>query len=601
MKQNINIGNVVDDGTGDYLRKGGIKINENFDELYYELGDGDVPYSAGAWKTYNASSGQTLKAKWGKSYAINTSSGRVTLQLPKGTVNDYNKVIRARDVFATWNINPVTLVAASGDTIKGSSSSVEINIQFSDLELVYCAPGRWEYVKNKQIDKIISSDISNVARKEFLVEVQGQTDFLDVFRGTSYNVNNIRVKHRGNELYYGDVFSENSDFGSPGENEGELIPLDGFNIRLRQPCNIGDTVQIETFMDGVSQWRSSYTRRQIKVLDSKLTSKTSLEGSIYVTDLSAMKSIPFSAFGLIPGEPINPNSLEVRFNGILQQQAGTAGYPLFLCEGANSDTQEGCISLGGEWKESNTDYSIEYEDGKPTSLLFDRKFESGDIIVITWFNNDLGTLLEKDDIIELTDDRYVSKGSSTEVTGDVALTDFDKIGWPNVEKVDSYTRTYNSISSIFDSIYPVGSIYENAINPNNPVTYMGFGSWKLFGKGQVLVGWNDDVTDPNFALNNNDLDSSGNPSHTAGGTVGTTSVTLENANLPATKTDERVLIEDENGSVIIGGCQYDPDETGPIYTKYREDYATTNSSHTPPTNISNIQPSITVYRWIRIA
>lgn len=601
MKQNINIGNVVDDGTGDYLRKGGIKINENFDELYYELGDGDVPYSAGAWKTYNASSGQTLKAKWGKSYAINTSSGRVTLQLPKGTVNDYNKVIRARDVFATWNINPVTLVAASGDTIKGSSSSVEINIQFSDLELVYCAPGRWEYVKNKQIDKIISSDISNVARKEFLVEVQGQTDFLDVFRGTSYNVNNIRVKHRGNELYYGDVFSENSDFGSPGENEGELIPLDGFNIRLRQPCNIGDTVQIETFMDGVSQWRSSYTRRQIKVLDSKLTSKTSLEGSIYVTDLSAMKSIPFSAFGLIPGEPINPNSLEVRFNGILQQQAGTAGYPLFLCEGANSDTQEGCISLGGEWKESNTDYSIEYEDGKPISLLFDRKFESGDIIVITWFNNDLGTLLEKDDIIELTDDRYVSKGSSTEVTGDVALTDFDKIGWPNVEKVDSYTRTYNSISSIFDSIYPVGSIYENAINPNNPVTYMGFGSWKLFGKGQVLVGWNDDVTDPNFALNNNDLDSSGNPSHTAGGTVGTTSVTLENANLPATKTDEKVLIEDENGSVIIGGCQYDPDETGPIYTKYREDYATTNSSHTPPTNISNIQPSITVYRWIRIA
>ncbi|WAX13688.1 baseplate wedge protein [Escherichia phage ECO07P5] len=601
MKQNINIGNVVDDGTGDYLRKGGIKINENFDELYYELGDGDVPYSAGAWKTYNASSGQTLTAEWGKSYAINTSSGRVTLQLPKGTVNDYNKVIRARDVFATWNINPVTLVAASGDTIKGSSSSVEINVQFSDLELVYCAPGRWEYVKNKQIDKIVSSDISNVARKEFLVEVQGQTDFLDVFNGTSYNVNNIRVKHRGNELYYGDVFSENSDFGSPGENEGELVPLDGFNIRLRQPCNIGDTVQIETFMDGVSQWRSSYTRRQIKVLDSKLTSKTSLEGSIYVTDLSTMKSIPFSAFGLIPGEPINPNSLEVRFNGILQQQAGTAGYPLFLCEGANSDTQEGCISLGGEWKESNTDYSIEYEDGKPTSLLFDRKFESGDIIVITWFNNDLGTLLEKDDIIELTDDRYVSKGSSTEVTGDVALTDFDKIGWPNVEKVDSYTRTYNSISSIFDSIYPVGSIYENAINPNNPATYMGFGSWKLFGKGRVLVGWNDDVTDPNFALNNNDLDSSGNPSHTAGGTVGTTTVTLENANLPATKTDERVLIEDENGSVIIGGCQYDPDETGPIYTKYREDYATTNSSHTPPANISNIQPSITVYRWIRIA
>ncbi|EPJ2512148.1 hypothetical protein ACTGOH_005113, partial [Salmonella enterica subsp. enterica serovar Bareilly] len=38
MKQNIKIGNVVDDGQGDYLRRGGAKINENFDELYYELG-----------------------------------------------------------------------------------------------------------------------------------------------------------------------------------------------------------------------------------------------------------------------------------------------------------------------------------------------------------------------------------------------------------------------------------------------------------------------------------------------------------------------------------------------------------------------------------
>jgi hypothetical protein len=253
MKQNIKIGNVVDDGQGDYLRRGGEKINENFDEIYYELGDGEVPYSAGAWKTYDAADGLNLNAAWGKSYAINTTSGRVSVNLPKGTIADYNKVIRARDVFATWNINPVTLIPANGDTIKGSSSPVEINVQFSDLELVYCAPGRWEYIKNKQIDKIVSSDISNVARREYLVETQGQTDFMDVFNGTSYNVNNIRVKHRGNELYYGDVFSDNSDFGSPGANPGELVALDGFNIRLRQPCNVGDTVQIETFLDGVSQ------------------------------------------------------------------------------------------------------------------------------------------------------------------------------------------------------------------------------------------------------------------------------------------------------------------------------------------------------------
>ncbi|UPW39241.1 baseplate wedge subunit and tail pin [Escherichia phage vB_EcoM_ESCO47] len=601
MKQNIKIGNVVDDGQGDYLRRGGEKINENFDEIYYELGDGEVPYAAGAWKTYKASDGLNLAASWGKSYAIDTTAGRVSLNLPKGTTEDYNKVIRARDVFATWNINPVTLIPAVGDTIKGSSSPVEINVQFSDLELVYCSPGRWEYIKNKQIDKIVSSDISNVARREFLIETQGQTDFLDVFNGTAYNVNNIRVKHRGNELYYGDVFSDNSDFGSPGANDGEVIALDGFNIRLRQPCNIGDTVQIETFLDGVSQWRSSYSRRQIRILDSRFTKKESIPGSILVDDLTTLRSIPFEAFGVNPTEPVNPNSLEVRFNGILQELAGTVGMPIFRCEGADSDSMEGCAELGGTWVQSNTDYSIEYTDNIPTAILFDRQFEDQDIINITWFNNDLGTLLEMDEILDVTDETYVSQGPNAEITGDVALTDFDKIGWPNVEPVPTYERQFTSVAAIFDTIYPVGTIYENAVNPNNPATYLGFGSWKLWGQGKVLAGWNDDISDPNFALNNNDLDVSGNPTHTAGGTVGVTTITLENADLPATKTDEKVLISDENGPVIIGGCQYDPDTEGPVYTKYREDFATTNESHTPARSVTNIQPSITVYRWVRIA
>ena len=52
MKQLIKIGNVVDDGTGDYLRKGGEKINANFTEIYTKLGDGDTPHASGAWKTH---------------------------------------------------------------------------------------------------------------------------------------------------------------------------------------------------------------------------------------------------------------------------------------------------------------------------------------------------------------------------------------------------------------------------------------------------------------------------------------------------------------------------------------------------------------------
>ncbi|UQJ95528.1 baseplate wedge subunit and tail pin [Klebsiella phage CPRSB] len=48
MKQEILIGQVVDDGTGDYLRRGGQKTNNNFTELYNMLGDGEIPHPAGA-------------------------------------------------------------------------------------------------------------------------------------------------------------------------------------------------------------------------------------------------------------------------------------------------------------------------------------------------------------------------------------------------------------------------------------------------------------------------------------------------------------------------------------------------------------------------
>jgi hypothetical protein len=38
-KQAINVGTEANDGTGDALRDGAIKINENFDELYQAIED----------------------------------------------------------------------------------------------------------------------------------------------------------------------------------------------------------------------------------------------------------------------------------------------------------------------------------------------------------------------------------------------------------------------------------------------------------------------------------------------------------------------------------------------------------------------------------
>ncbi|WJJ59139.1 baseplate wedge subunit and tail pin [Klebsiella phage vB_KpnM_VPA32] len=602
MKQDIKIGQAVDDGSGDYLRKGGQKINDNFDELYYELGDGDVPFAAGAWKNHKTSTAATLNAEWGKAYVLDTSTGRLNVRLPKGTANDYNKVIRLRDVYATWQVNPITIIPGSGDTLKGDSRPREIRTQFADLEMVYCPPGRWEYVENKQINRISNSELSTVVRKEFLVKTNGQTDFPDVFSGTEYNIGNTQVFHRGNILYYGEKFSAtDSDFGSIGPN-GTRVALDGKSIKLKNPANAGDTVIVVSYLDGISQFRSSYNRRSVTLRDSSKTNQTSIEGSLLVDDLKTLRYFPLSAFGIDSFSPVNHQSMEVRFNGILQNEAGTAGLPLARCIDAIADDAFTCQALGGTWQNSKLDYVLDIDDNnKLIGIETDREMEDGDIITLTWYNNQIGTVMELEDILNETDAKYVSKGEVLNLTGQVRITNQNKPGWPNVAPEPAAAVEVNNVQNLFDLVYPIGTIYENAVNPNNPATYMGFGTWVLWGQGKVVAGWNNDTTDPNFAMNNNDLDVNGNPSHTAGGTGGVISNELENAQIPASQTTEKVLVVDPNGPIVVGGCQFDPNEQGPAYTKYRESVANINPTHTPPKSVTNIQPYVTAYRWLRVS
>jgi hypothetical protein len=47
-----------------------------------------------------------------------------------------------------------------------------------------------------------------------------------------------------------------------------------------------------------------------------------------------------------------------------------------------------------------------------------------------------------------------------------------------------------ALDTIYNAIYPVGSIYTNAVNDTNPGTLLGFGTWTAFGAGRVAVGFN---------------------------------------------------------------------------------------------------------------
>lgn len=50
--------------------------------------------------------------------------------------------------------------------------------------------------------------------------------------------------------------------------------------------------------------------------------------------------------------------------------------------------------------------------------------------------------------------------------------------------------------TVMSKMYPVGSIYINASNAENPATLMGFGTWESFGAGRVLTGF--DSSDSDF-------------------------------------------------------------------------------------------------------
>lgn len=604
MKQEIAIGAMVDDGTGDYLRKGGIKINENFDELYFQLGDGETPHAAGAWKNYETSQGSILKAEFGHSYTIDTSGGAVSVELPKGSTLEYNFVIRLRDVFSTWALNPVTVSAAVGDTLKGSSTPVTFATDFQDLELVYCAPGRWEYVTNKLVNRITSSDMATVATQQYIA-TEGQTDFMDVFDSYTYNTANLKVYHRGNLLFYGkdDVFDPaTSEFGSPGTAPGELVELDGKNIRLRMPCVEGDTVIITSFNDGIGQFRSSYNKRTIRVLDASLTNDKTVNGSLIVADLKTKLQFTDIELGIAKGAGVNASACEVAINGIELVRAGTAGLPTFYCDGADADNPTACSLAGGTWTQSAEDFDFEEEDetNDVIGINFGTPLEHGDVITIAWYNNNIGTTLELDDIVEEINGIFVSQGPSLNITGDVRITDETNPFAPNVEPVTESVVKASSALVIFDLLYPVGSIYENGVNPNNPTTYMGFGVWKRL-ENTVLVGWSAD-SGSKFHFNNNDIDSLGNPSATAGGTGGSTNFYIKDSNIPKLSTDQDVLIKDDNGSIVIGGCMVDPDAQGPAYTKYREDKATINEIQTPNAlPVDHMPPYLVVHRWMRIA
>lgn len=600
----IQIGAEVDDGKGDYLRQGGDKINKNFAEIYTDLGDGTIPHPAGAWRTIKSTTGVLIKPIFGQSLAIDTSSVSATVILPLGSPSDYGKVVKLRDVWGTWRQNPVTIQPSGGNTIKGGATTKQLSRDLQDVELVFTSPSDWEYLDNKSVDRLSQSDISTVSKKE-IVATEGQTDFVNIFGDSPYNSNNMEVYRRGNMLYYGDKFSSDSNYGSIGKASAtEITELDNHTIRLRNPCVAGDVVTFVTYLDGLAVHRTSYVSKTITVYDGDASEMPSIPGVRWVGDLNNKTKWTFADFGLnVFDGTLNPHSTEVLINGSSLTMAGRGDLPVYDCEDGDGQKIEGrtevkCIANGGSWVDSGVDFSIlEDEDGRTTIIKIYEIPEDGDLLTVRWYNNDIGTTMDIEDIKKESDKLYLNNQLSVNRSKKLRYNDYSNPN-PCTTEIETEVETnirLTDVSSLLETIYPIGTIYMNAHNKNNPSMYMGFGTWVSYAEGQSIVGW-EDGTSSHFSY----YDGSCGRSVSPGGSGGEINHTLLPTEIPSVGSGDEVLIKDANGDVVIGQCQLDPDDEGPGYRTYREGKLNSNV-HTGTSSFPVLQPYVTVAAWLRVA
>ena len=89
-KQLINRGVVANDGTGDNLRVGAGKINDNFDEVYAAIGDGSSLYSN---ITFIDDSSTTTNISLGDSFTISGGSNMTSTIAGSSISLDLNSTI----------------------------------------------------------------------------------------------------------------------------------------------------------------------------------------------------------------------------------------------------------------------------------------------------------------------------------------------------------------------------------------------------------------------------------------------------------------------------------------------------------------------------
>lgn len=151
----------------------------------------------------------------------------------------------------------------------------------------------------------------------------------------------------------------------------------------------------------------------------------------------------------------------------------------------------------------------------------------------------------------------------------------------NIEKTECLISVAPSIQDIPDKIYPVGAIYMS-VNATDPGELFG-GRWKRWGSGRVPVGI--DVMDEDF--------------NTAEKTGGVKSVDLQHKHTTGMGYDEnKYYATNKYGTTVLQTT----DGEGYTFNVSSARSGNVRVAYTDETlgNVTNLQPYITCYMWVRV-
>lgn len=586
-KQLINLGSAVDDSTGDYLRQGGTKINANFTETFGQLGDGTALHPAGAWKTWSVANGQSLTPELGSQYNLNTLSGGLSVTLPKGSPADYGRVIKLRDVHASWGTNLVTIRPTSGDSLGGSTNPVNFSTDFTTLEFVYSSPATWRYVSNMKLDSLPKTDGAGVIVATYKVTTTANTNgrFQNI-SPTGYNTSAVQVYRNGTLLTY-DKSLVNTDYGS--YSAGGMTVLNGIDIYIPYVTD-QDVITIISYTKDVTAAPVSYIRYDVQMLDAGNPVAAVPGQSLKIRTGGAYT---IQDFGRPSDEEFNPNACQILVNGTVLIEAGSSG-----------------LNPSG-----NEDYSLKTDSlGRWNIINIAPDLTDGDNLTLIYFNNELGSILEWDGI-----DGIKARASQIFLNTEYRFNRSLKIRYSDPAHPSASTAVvvpgtesnirFENVVQLLESIYPVGTVYTNANNPANPASYMGFGQWQPYSQGRAVFGFTTALDsqgnpDPLFGINTAVLDDNGNALHLAGNLIGQRQVQLDIENIPQLVSNREYMREAANGEINLSGCIPLPGSGTELLATYELAKVDVNAPETTgqePTDVKIIPPGITAYIWVRVA